>query len=216
VGESIEMYLLRTALLQRDGQPVPLALLAQELAVSPVSANEMCRKLMSEDLLTYKPYKGVTLTPRGERLARRILRRRRLWEVFLVAQLHLAPAAAEAIACRLEHVTPDAVADRLAAFLGHPTHTPQHEPIPAGDDSPAEVPTCPLASLSAGERGQIADIAADPVTGEFLRTQGFVPGALVVVQAVGADGALLLEVAGQPRALTRAVAQQLAVVPVEV
>jgi Mn-dependent DtxR family transcriptional regulator len=61
------MYVLRTALLQRDSQPVPLAHLAQELAVSPSSANEMCRKLTHEGLMTCEPYRGVTLTAAGER-----------------------------------------------------------------------------------------------------------------------------------------------------
>jgi DtxR family Mn-dependent transcriptional regulator len=206
------MYLLRTALLQRDGQPVPLTQLAQELAVSPVSANEMCRKLMSEGLLTYTPYKGVTLTADGDRLAQRILRRRRLWEVFLVNQLHLAPDEADALACRLEHVTPDDVADRLAAFLDHPTHSPQHEPIPPGDDNVPALQTCSLLSLSVGECAQIANVSADPLTTDFLRTQGLAPGALITVQAVAADGALLLDLAGRPLGITRSVAQGLTVV----
>jgi DtxR family Mn-dependent transcriptional regulator len=209
------MYLLRTALLQRDGQPVPLTQLAQELAVSPVSANEMCRKLMGEGLLTYTPYKGVTLTDDGERVAHRILRRRRLWEVFLVDQLRLAPDEADALACRLEHVTPDEVADRLAAFLGHPTHSPQHEPIPPGDDGAPPPQTCPLLSLSVGECAQIADVSADALTTEFLRTQGLVPGALITVQAVTTNGAFLLDLVGQPLGVTRSVAQRVSVVQVK-
>ena len=96
--ESSEMYLLRAALLRRDLQPVPLTLLAQNLAVSPVSANEMCHKLMSEGLLNYEPYKGVILTSAGAAIAYRILRRRRLWEVFLAECLDVAPREAEEIA----------------------------------------------------------------------------------------------------------------------
>lgn len=120
LSENIEMYLLKIALLQTDNQPVPVPALAQELAVSPVSANEMCRKMVDRDLVQYEPYKGVTFTPQGSRVVRHILRSRRLWEVFFVDKLNFSPDEAEEIACRFEHVTPETLTERLAAFLGHP------------------------------------------------------------------------------------------------
>ena len=67
------MYLITVARLRQADQPVPLALLAQELGISPVSANEMCRRLAERALVTYQPYKGVTLTAQGEAMARRVL-----------------------------------------------------------------------------------------------------------------------------------------------
>jgi len=60
------MYLITIARLRRAGQPVPLALLAQKLSISPISANEMCRRLAERTLVAYQPYKGVMLTPQGE------------------------------------------------------------------------------------------------------------------------------------------------------
>lgn len=129
-SESIEMYLLQIALLQQHTQPVPVPLLAHGLTVSPVSANEMCRKLTGKSLIIYEPYKGVTLTPQGEKLAHRVLRHRRLWEVFLVEKLGIFPTEAEEFACRFEHITPTPLAEKLAAFLGNPTLSPQDEPIP--------------------------------------------------------------------------------------
>ena len=209
-SESIEMYLLRVALLQQGNRPVPVPLLASELEVSPVSANEMCKKLTEKGLITYEPYKGVTLTPEGELLARRVLRHRRLWEVFFVEKLELEPLEAEEIACRFEHVTPELLAERLADFLGHPAFSPQNEPIPVGSVSPLAHPTQPLTALSAGMKGQIIALEADKTTQEFLRHQGLLPGVVAEVLAVADDG-LLIQLAGHRISLTQAVAESVMV-----
>lgn len=213
MSESVEMYLLRIALLRKGQRPVPLSLLAQELDISPVSANEMCHRLMDDGWLTYEPYKGVTLTAQGEAVAQRILRRRRLWEVFLAERLNLEPHAAEDISCRLEHVTPDEVADRLAAFLGNPTHSPQNQPIPPGNSIPANPAGRPLVALAVGERGRVVHVAADAISRDFLHGQGITAGAMLAVLAVTADGSYLLEVAGRHLSLARSLAEQVVLAP---
>ena len=198
-SESIEMYLLRVALLQQGGQPVPIPRLAQELAIAPVSAHEMCRKLTDKGLVQYEPYKGVTLTAAGDALAQRVLRCRQLWATFFIEKLGLDPQQADEIACRFEHVTPDELADRLAVFLGYDTEFEQ----PAGQ---------PLLSLAAGERGQVVTIAAtDETTQEFLHHQGVWPGIVVEVLAHAADGSLLLDIAGQRLSLSPMLAEGIAV-----
>lgn len=67
MSETIETYLAMIAQLRvATSLPVPMALLASNLGVSHVSANEMCHRLEHKGLLTYQPYKGVTLTAKGE------------------------------------------------------------------------------------------------------------------------------------------------------
>lgn len=214
MSESMEMYLLRVALLQKDERPVPVPLLAQELSISPVSANEMCRKLAEKGLIEYEPYKGVILTIQGERLARRILRYRWLWELFFVEKLRLEPKEAEAIACRFEHVTPEALAEPLASFLGNPTLSPQNEPIPPSSLVATKQPARPLATLIVGERGQIAGVRADEISKAFLRRQGVTPGVVIEVLGVAADGSLLLETSDQRLCLARTLASKVEIVPV--
>jgi DtxR family Mn-dependent transcriptional regulator len=206
MSESIEMYLLRMALLQQDEQPVPIPQLAQELSISPVSAHEMCRKLTDRGLVQYEPYKGVRLTTQGEALAQRVLRCRRLWEVFFVEKLGIEPQEAEEIACRFEHVTPEELADRLANFLGNPLVSPQNAPIPYGSHAWVKHPTRLLTSLAVGGRGQVVGITADEATKEFLRHQGMFPGVVVEVLAVAEDGSLLLDVSGQHLSLSQMLA----------
>ncbi len=213
ISESIEMYLLRIALLQQAGQPVPLPVLAQELAVSPVSANEMSRKLVEKHLVAYEPYKGVTLTPQGQELARHVLRCRRLWEVFFVEQLSIEPAEAEALACRFEHVTPEALAERLADFLNYPLVSPQNQPIPY-EHLPPEAPLAqPLTTLAVGASAQVARLTGEAVFQEFLRQQGLRPGQTIKILAAAANGTRLLELSGQLLSLTGELAAMVAVNP---
>lgn len=206
MSESIEMYLLRIALLRREGQPVPIPVLAQELAVSPVSANEMCRRLVDKGLIEYEPYRGVSLTAKAETLARRVLRNRRLWEVFFAEKLGIDPLEADEMACRFEHVTPDDLAERLAVFLGHPTLTPQNQLIPYDDQPLPERSVQPLTTLAAGEKGQVSRLNADEPVKNFLRGYGLCPGVAVTTLAVAADGSLLLDIAGQAMSLSKPIA----------
>ena len=200
-SESIEMYLLRVALLQDSGQPVPVPQLAQELSISPVSAHEMCRKLTDKGLVQYEPYKGVTLTGEGDALARRVLRSRKLWQTFFVEKLNIAPAEAEEIACRFEHVTPDELADRLDTFL-------QSSLVEAEAQ-----PSYPLTSLTTGEQAQITTLDVDKVSREYLAHQGIRAGQIIEILAAAEDGALLVIVAGQHLTLSWRFAKSINVVP---
>ena len=213
MSESVEMYLLRIALLQVEDRPVPISALAEELAVSPVSANQMCRKLEERGMVHYEPYKGVTLTPPGEAVALRVLRRRRLWEVFLAERLGLEPAQAEEIACRFEHVTPDELAERLAGYLGNPSLSPQMAPIPPSMDAAARQPRLALSALRAGQQAQVRQIVADEPVGDFLRGRGLAPGATLKLLAAASDGGLLIETAHGTLTLSPDIVQLVQVTP---
>lgn len=192
LSESVEMYLLRIALLQEDDRPVPISALAEELAVSPVSANQMCRKLAERGVVTYEPYRGVTLTRQGEAVALRVLRKRRLWEVFLSEKLGVEPHLAEEMACRFEHVTPDLLAERLAGYLGDPAVSPQGEPIPASAGSAVRRPRMLLNQIPVGHCGQVVNIGGDEATRTFLRTQGVTVGVILRTLATASDGSMLV------------------------
>ena len=101
MSESEEMYLITIARLFEGGveDPVSVSRIAGELSIQPVSANQMVHKLVEEGLVEYFPYKGVSLTPKGQAAAQQVLRGRRLWEVFLVNHLELSPGEADAMAC---------------------------------------------------------------------------------------------------------------------
>lgn len=200
MSESEEMYLITIARLGERGVegPVPLAQLAEELEVLPVSANQMIHKLEEEGAVEYLPYKGVSLRPEGRQLANRTLRRRRLWEVFLVERLGLPFEEADQLACRVEHISPDTVTERLAAFLGHPQRSSQGWPIP-----PAETASVQrrLNALQAGRSGRITGVK-EPSLEEFLREHGLEAGQGFEVLASSEEGGVLVEFGGRRINLT--------------
>jgi DtxR family Mn-dependent transcriptional regulator len=208
------MYLVMIALLRQDNQPVPLSLLANKLSISPVSANEMCRKLEERGLVAYQPYKGVTLTEPGEQEAQEVLSRRRLWVIFLVDNLGIEPDEADEIACQLEHITSERLVQSLKAFVEHAPSRSRPaspaEPQPQGADLPVSQP---LTTLSAGTGGHITAINTDSVTRDFLQAQGITPGTALDVLVVGANGSLLLSLDGKHCSLAHPVAAHIEVIP---
>jgi len=212
VSESAEMYLLRIALLSQNKDPVPISQLAEMLEVSPISANQMCRKLEAKNLVVYQPYKGVILTDQGAKIAQRVLRKRRLWEVFLSEKLGIAPKVAEKMACRFEHVTPESLSEKLADFLGDPAFSPQMQPIPPHEDDSSRN-SRPLISLGVGQRARVAKILDDDATAAFLRMQRITPGAELKLLAIAQNQAVLLDVAGQQIALDFDVAHTIEIIP---
>ncbi len=203
---SMQMYLVTIARLREDGQPVPLSRLADSLSVSPVSVNEMCHRLQDDGLVIYRPYKGASLTDEGERRAFHILRRHRLWEVFLVDRLGFDYEQAHEIACQLEHATPDLLADRLDIFLEHPAVNPQGEPIPRDDAAGPPRILIPLVKLPVGRRGQVVRWDVSPSARTFLTEQGLRPGVTLEVTAIAGESVLVL-VDGQHISLARDLAK---------
>lgn len=209
-SESEEMYLITVARAVEDGHlgPVPVPVVAEALDHSRVSANEMAKKLVARGFLEYEPYKGVTLTPAGTAVANRILRRRRLWALFLAEHLGLTAAAADTVACEFEHVTPAAVADRLSDFLGDPTRDPEGKPIPpAGDSGPAAPPESPLTELATGQKATVVRVVGSPATRSFLAEEGVGDGAEIRVAAIGSDRSYLVETPNGHVHLTAEVAE---------
>lgn len=190
------MFLITVARAIEDGHagPVPVPLLASELSISKVSANDMTKKLVGRGFIEYERYRGVTLKPSGTAIANRVLRRRRLWSLFLAEHLGLSPNAADTIACEFEHVTPAEVAVRLSHFLGDPTVDPEGKPIPAAGSRSQGGPTeLTLSEVEVGQRSRVVRIAGDSAIRSFLSDEGVTDGVELTVSAIGADLGCLIE-----------------------
>ncbi|MEM9681051.1 MAG: metal-dependent transcriptional regulator, partial [Bacteroidota bacterium] len=94
------------------------------------SVTDMLKKLAEKNLITYIKYKGVNLTEEGRRTAIDIVRKHRLWEVFLVDKLNFSWDEVHDVAEQLEHIKSQKLIDRLDALLDFPTHDPHGDPIP--------------------------------------------------------------------------------------
>ena len=211
MSESEEMYLVTLAMLKETGEslPIPVSRLANELKIKPVSVNQMIRKLNEVGLVLYEPYKGIALTAAGERTALNILRRRRLWEVFLVENLKIPIHDASDLACRLEHILPEDAADRLAIFLGDPIVSPHGKPIPQLKPKESLRSDVLLRQLKIYQQSVITQVDADPASHAFLNGEGLQPGSMVTVLGLGHANAILLQVNEHTVFLTENVANQI-------
>lgn len=213
--ESSQMYLLEIARLREGDAPVPLSRLAEELSVSPVSVNEMCRKLQEQGLVIYRPYKGASLTTEGERQAHRVLRKHRLWEVLLVEKLGYAYERAHEAACQLEHGTSDLLAERLDEYLDHPSSNPLGQPIPRPDDKVPLRETRSLAEMSVGGEGHVVQYGDDSsIPRDFMRERGLRLGSPFKVLITTKDSMLIETRKGQV-SLARDLAKAISVEPDE-
>ncbi len=196
ISESEQMYLITIARSIEEGgpEPLPLSQIAQTLSLQPVSVNQMIRKLEGEGLVHYHPYKGVELSNKGQAIAFRALRNRRLWQLFLVDQLNVSLEEADAMSCDLEHVTPDNIAQRLSSYLDDPAIGPGGQPIPKIDGDQFKPVGVPMSQLEVGMSAQIVDVKAQPAVVRFLSGEGLRPGAEISLVAVGAQGTRLLAV----------------------
>jgi len=198
----MEMY-LKAMLEMSDREAATIGRLAERLGVTPVSANEMVRKLGEHGLAKHTPYKGVTLTEKGREVACNVMRRQRLWEVFLYDHLKIEWAKIYELACSLEHATAPEVTEALAEFLGDPQTCPRGNPIPAADGSFTPLDGVPLTEAAVG--GTVRVLAVNATATEvlkYLQERDILPGrAVTIVEAAPLQGPLTLRVNGKEVAL---------------
>ncbi len=111
-------------------KPVTTNAIAEVLEVKPSSVTDMIKKLSAKQYLQYEKYKGVSITGKGRRKALQIIRKHRLWEVFLVEKLRFKWDEIHMIAEQLEHINSDELIDKLDAYLNYPKFDPHGDPIP--------------------------------------------------------------------------------------
>ena len=104
--------------------------IAAMLETKASSVTDMLKKLADKDLVSYIKYQGVTLTEKGFLSAKMIVRKHRLWEVFLVDKLGFSWDEVHEIAEELEHIKSEQLINKLDAFLGFPVADPHGDPIP--------------------------------------------------------------------------------------
>lgn len=163
-----ENYLKAIFHLERESnKPVPTNAIAQKLEMKASSATDMVQKLADKGLLDYRKYKGATLSKEGKKVAANIIRKHRLWEVFLVEKLNFHWDEVHPIAEQLEHIQSDELINRLDAFLEHPDYDPHGDPIP---DKNGVIKTAEKKVLSELTKGQVGVlVGVRETSSEFLQ-----------------------------------------------
>jgi DtxR family transcriptional regulator, Mn-dependent transcriptional regulator len=128
--EAIQHYLRELYKLGQAETRVSVTALARAQHVSPASASAMVKKLAALGLVEHAPYRGISLTPAGERVALEVIRHHRLLELYLAETLGVAVDEVHEEADRLEHAISEELEARIDRALGFPTHDPHGDPIP--------------------------------------------------------------------------------------
>jgi DtxR family Mn-dependent transcriptional regulator len=140
-SQAIEDYAKAVYALGTDREGlVPTGEVATRLGVTPATATSMLQKLGDLGLADYVPYKGVGLTPAGEKVALEVIRHHRLIEAFLAEALGMPSDRVHAEAEVLEHYISEDLEALIAAKLGEPSHDPHGTPIPGPDLAPPAAP----------------------------------------------------------------------------
>lgn len=104
--------------------------IASRLQTTAASVSDMIKKLADKALLDYEKYKGATLSSEGTKIAVKLIRKHRLWEVFLVDKLGFKWDEVHDVAEQLEHIKSPELVKRLDQFLAFPRFDPHGDPIP--------------------------------------------------------------------------------------
>jgi DtxR family transcriptional regulator, Mn-dependent transcriptional regulator len=174
-SEAIQDYAKAIYALQRraDGHPVATNDLAERLAVTPASVSAMLKRLAERGLVEHVPYRGVVLTPAGQRVALEVLRHHRLLELYLAELLGVPWDRVHEEAEALEHVISEDLEARIAAKLGEPTHDPHGDPIPSVDLEIDEGDARALETLEPGATGRFVRVSdSDPEMLRYLDLRG--------------------------------------------
>jgi DtxR family Mn-dependent transcriptional regulator len=217
---TVENYLKTIALIagrDRADERVGTGELALALNVSPGTVTGMLKTLSEANLATYTPYEGAQLTPAGEKLALKVIRRHRLLELFLVQTLKMAWDEVHEEAEHMEHAASEYLIDRIDAFLGHPEVDPHGDPIPRADGSLPEPEGIPLANLAPGQHFRVVRVVdQDPAFLRYLTECGLdLNAAGELCENRPESGALIFHLRARTVALGLTAAGKVLVSPVE-
>ena len=126
--------------------------IANEMESKPSSVTDMVQKLADKGLVIYKKYQGVSLTDEGMFTALMIVRKHRLWEVFLLEKLDFSWDEVHDVAEQLEHIKSEKLTDKLEEFLDFPTEDPHGDPIPDRNGQIAQVDKKLLSEMAMGKK----------------------------------------------------------------
>lgn len=185
--------------------------IAEKIQTKPASVTDMIRKLADKGLIHYKKYQGVTLTDKGRLAAINVVRKHRLWEVFLVEKLNFKWDEIHDIAEELEHINSAELVERLDEFLAFPKNDPHGDPIPDKNGNFDSVTFHKLNKLKPGTRGLIMGVSEHSSAFlKHLERLGLTLGKQIdVIEITEFDGSIELLVETKKINLSREVAKHI-------
>lgn len=209
---SEENYLKAIYHLETDSKKgISTNAIAKSLATKASSVTDMVKKLSDKKVVLYKKYQGVTLTELGKKTAANIVRKHRLWEVFLVQKLNFSWDEVHEVAEQLEHIKSAKLINQLDALLGFPKYDPHGDPIPDKDGNLSKIDKIHLSALLKNETGIC--VGVDDSSSEFLQfldKKGITLGKqITVLEKEDFDDSLSIEIDGRKLSISNKIANNL-------
>lgn len=188
--------------------------LANDLAISPASVNEMLKKLKNKKLVFYEKYEKTKLTELGYILAINIIRRHRLWETFLYEKLNFSWDEVHAIAEELEHIKSKNLIDRLDNFLGKPKYDPHGDPIPSKKGVIPKQSKKTLSEVSVGETCKMVAVKENSrIFLQYVLELGLaIDNQIKILQRNDFDGMTSIEVNGNLKVVSQKFSENIYVI----
>lgn len=190
-------------------------ILADKLSIRPASVTSMLKKLKAKNLIHYEPYGKVVLTIQGQNLAIEVVRKHRLWEVFLVETLGFTWDEVHEVAEQLEHIQSKKLIEKLDAFLLHPKKDPHGDPIPKADGSINQIEKKNLQDAEAGKEYEVISVSdTSSAFLQYLIEHNIGLGCILkLIRKHSFDDSLLIELtSGQQLTLSKEAAAHLQVI----
>ena len=196
---------------EKDPGAVLTNALAAEMGTSAASATDMLKRLSDKKLVVYEKYRGVKLSEAGNRIATNLIRKHRLWEVFLVDKLGFAWDEVHDFAEQLEHIQGEQLTERLDDFIGNPRFDPHGDPIPDAQGKWLRRTQTRFLTLASGQRGIITGVDDhSPGFLQYLRELGLGLGAeLELLERTAYDQSSKVRIGAHHAVLSEKVGQNL-------
>lgn len=192
--------------------------IAENLNISAAAVTDMLRKLSREGYVEYKRYKGTKLTKSGEDYARSMVRRHRIWELFLHQIVGLPWDKVHDEAHNLEHSASDELINRMEELLDYPEFDPHGDPIP---DKNGKLPKLnrgtPLSAVEPGNKVKVSRVHDfDSSFLQYISKIGIeLNKEIIVVDSLGFDHSLLVRIDKKETNISNTVASNIFVTEVE-
>ena len=197
----------------KQNETVSTNALSEALKTKAASVTDMLKKLADKAFINYEKYQGVTLTDKGQQKALEVIRKHRLWEVFLVDKLDFKWDEVHDLAEELEHINSEALIDRLDAFLNFPERDPHGDPIPDKNGVLKAQELIAIAKMDIGQQGKISGVSEH--SKDFLqhleKMELRLGSDIIIIDKATFDGSVTISIDAKTQTISREIAKNLLV-----
>lgn len=185
--------------------------IAGSMRTKASSVTDMLKKLADKKLVTYIPYQGSKLTASGLHCATQIIRKHRLWELFLVEKLNFAWDEVHEVAEQLEHIQSRKLIDEIDKLLDYPKHDPHGDPIPDTHGNYELVQQITLSQLKKGDKGIINGVVdtSSPFLNYLDKHKIQLGSAVEVIEQESYDQSFIIKTANKEIHISKSIADNL-------